>query len=67
MRCRSALPPIMLQRYTRPEKPSVSSSSTDEVRDDTEEKAFSDLLKYILLEVMAKETVVTNDRAYLKA
>ena len=47
------------REYTRPKKPSPSSSSTDEVRDDAEEKAFSDLFKYIRLEVIGKKSVVT--------
>ena len=53
--------------YTRPEKPSPSSSSTAEVRDDAEEKAFSDLFKYIQLGVIEKKINCYNDRAYLKA
>ena len=46
------------REYTRPEKPSPSSSSTAEVRDDAEEKAFSDLFKYIQLEVIETTTLL---------
>ena len=47
------------RQYTRHERPSSSSSPTDEVQDDAEEKAFSDLFKYIRLEVIGEKSVVT--------
>ncbi len=44
------------RHYARPEK-TKSSGSSDQVKDDAEEKAFSDLFAYLRSEVLEKQSI----------
>ena len=46
------------RHYVRPEK-TKSSGSSDQVKDDAEEKAFSDLFAYLRSEVLEKQSITT--------